>query len=512
MSRTAGTVLKALLGTVLVAGLVLVAANVVFGVALPGAGEDRPDTDSAGPSSASNGTGGASPDDGTNGDGSNGGQSGSNSQSREVTYSVSHADVVQRNYTTVLRESFEFWEAEGRNPERLDFVYTTDADDSDIHVAFTGIIEECQGDRSGGTFSFCSVETDTDQSRVRVSGVYEPAGMEALLRNVAGQYAGHDSPSEFEGVPDLSTARLQFLDPWPTEETVTVNLSVESGSDRDWGALVGEGLDYWQANQDRYATYTQDLVFDPDAPDAEVTVSIVEDITQCGVHDDPDVEPLGCADRYNRSLLADETVRVRVESGWDDATTLQTLKHEFGHVYGLTHGEGPVGIMNATYSDARTVPEPNVSERANPFGSDGIDVAVDYGSFSAVESDVRQQVRHAVEYYDRGGGGTVDPAVEIRLHDDPETADIVVRKGQITRCSDGDTGSCGQLSRSNTDSDPAWEYYTRQEISLRGIDTATVGWHVGYWMGFSVATADSQSELPPPFGESDYEHVRNWWK
>jgi hypothetical protein len=411
----------------------------------------------------------------------------------------------------VVRQSFAFWERGDRNPEDLDFAYTTDRNGSDIHIGFTGRITECRGQRSEGTFAFCSA--DGDRSRLLVAGVYRTGSMEAILRTVAGQYAGHEEPARFEGVPDLSSERLRFVDPWPTEETVTVNLSVRSGEDRDWEPLVRAGIDYWQGEGSQHATYSQEMVFDPDAADADITVTVVEEIPECGIHEGTETRALGCAGRYNTSVLAGETVPVQIETGWDDRTTVQTVKHEFGHVYGLTHDDEPTSIMNATYSEAATAPETNVSDRINPFGPGPVDVFVDTDSFSAPASAVRAQVRHAVEYYDAGADGAVDPSVDVRLHDDRETADVVVESGDLSVCSSaGDVGSCGILSRRNTDFDPAWEYYERQNVTLSGVETETIGWHTGYWLGFSVAAAETESELPAPFRETDPEHKRDWWK
>lgn len=267
-----------------------------------------------------------------------------------LTYSVTYADAVRRNYTPVVGAAFAFWEQSGRNPENRTFVRVSDPEDADIRLRFTGVIAECRGERTDGSYHFCS---RADNRTVRVAGVYEQGEMERLLRYLAGQYAGHENPEAFEGVPDLSTARLLYLDPWPTEETVTVNLSVEVDGDRDWAPLVRAGIDYWQTNQERYGNYTQGFEFRPNASEAAVTVAIVEDIRRCGVEETGDA--LGCADRYNRSLLARDTVDVRIEAGWDDRTTLQTVKHEFGHVYGRNHGEEPMPLMEPRYDNATRV-------------------------------------------------------------------------------------------------------------------------------------------------------------
>ena len=268
-----------------------------------------------------------------------------------LTYSVAHVEAVRRNYTAVAETAFAFWERADRNPENRTFVRVSDPADADIRLRFVDRITECRGETTDGSYHFCS---RGDSRTVRVAGLYEPAEMRQILRYLGGQYAGHENPGRFEGVTDLSTARLPYIDPWPTAETVTVNLSVEVEDDRDWVPLVREGIDYWQANQDRYGNYTQDFEFRPNASEAAVTVAIVEDINQCGVEDGV-TEALGCADRYNRSLLARDTVDVRIEAGWDDRTTIRTVEHEFGHVYGRAHGQEPMPLMEPRYDNATRV-------------------------------------------------------------------------------------------------------------------------------------------------------------
>ena len=48
------------------------------------------------------------------------------------------------------------------------------------------------------------------------------------------------------------------------------------------------------------------------------------------------------------------------------------------------------------------------------------------------------------------------------------------------------------------DVDRALEYYTNYGITVSGIDSKAVGWHVGYWLGRGMGVTDP-SELAPPF-------------
>lgn len=90
-----------------------------------------------------------------------------------------------------------------------------------------------------------------------------------------------------------------------------------------------------------------------------------------------------------------------------------------------------------------------------------------------------------------------------------QTANISIAASR-NPCGDGDAGSCGLVYGSDPDGDRALEFYNRQEILLKDIDIDAMGWHVGYWLGFSIASADDRSELPKPFQDADYDDRRDW--
>jgi hypothetical protein len=143
----------------------------------------------------------------------------------------------------------------------------------------------------------------------------------------------------------------EFADPWPAQEPVTVHVVNEAAPDRDVEPLVAETLRWWEQADDAHGNYTTDWEL-VDDPDADVTVSLVVAVADCGDHENP-TSLLGCGPVLDGETLADGDEHVRVRSGFSDATTLLILKHEFGHLYGRSHGMSPDPVMAARLPTTR---------------------------------------------------------------------------------------------------------------------------------------------------------------
>jgi len=198
---------------------------------------------------------------------------------------------------------------------------------------------------------FCVDGQDGAASRSRPANVtispgLTAAGSEAATRAALAQLTGADEQSATPEVP-----AAPFATPWPGSDPVTVTIENEVAPDREFEPLVAETLRWWEARDDRWGNYTTDwrLV---DGPDADVTVTFVDRVRSCGDHSDPG-SLLGCAPVLDPSTPADADERVRIRGGFTDETTLHVLKHEFGHVYGRSHGEAPAEIMDATIPTTR---------------------------------------------------------------------------------------------------------------------------------------------------------------
>ncbi|MFT4891951.1 MAG: hypothetical protein ACI9YT_002889 [Halobacteriales archaeon] len=297
---------------------------------------------------------------------------------------------------------------------------------------------------------------------------------------------------------DDATGRI-----WP-DEPIVVAVEDVTGGGRDFPPLVRAALDYWEGNASRYAGYPVEFVLDPDATDPDVEIRIVRDITDC----DGPGDTIGCAPYVTARERIDRPVTVQVVAGLSDESTVHVIKHELGHVFGLDHGDAPRDVM-APGTLVTTLPQPNATERAVPWKDDTLTVHVNDSGVTERDA-VRDQIRHAVRYYDRGAGGTVPGNVSFEFVDDPERADVVISFPDEMPCGEGD-GSCGRRIGVDEDGDGALEYYTRLEISLIDVDVQATGWHVGYWLGFAFGFEEA-SDWPEPLGNASADERRSdWW-
>lgn len=163
-------------------------------------------------------------------------------------------------------------------------------------------------------------------------------GYESAAAVALGRLAGTERPLARAGLPDPA-----FADPWPASDPVTVTIENDVDPDRDVESLTREAIAYWEANDERWGTYTADWKLVEES-DADVTIAFVEEVESCGDHPSPG-DLIGCAPVRTPDNLADGDERVRVVGGYDDETTLLILKHEIGHLYGVSHDEGPTDVM-----------------------------------------------------------------------------------------------------------------------------------------------------------------------
>lgn len=298
--------------------------------------------------------------------------------------------------------------------------------------------------------------------------------------------------------------------PWRSE-TVTVAVRNGVNQSRDVTPLVDETLAYWNEHADEYGDYSVEFVSTPNARGADVTVELVPRISECGDHDAEST--VGCAALLESGTVADRPERVAVVAGYTNDSTREILRHEFGHLLGIEHGEEPMPTMKAL-SKHTYLSQPDATSRTLPWRSSDLSVYVDGRNWTTLERrHAREQVEHALQYYEDGAEGHVPANVTFELTENESAANVVISWPDSLPCtSRGDhSGSCGNIWGYSTDADEALEYYSTLSIRLGRVDHEAIGWHVGYWLASGFGLTDD--ELPPPWVDPDYETSHGeWWE
>lgn len=318
-----------------------------------------------------------------------------------------------------------------------------------------------------------------------------------------------DSQSD-ENTPTSNTTTAPSREnPWG-KRTLTMAIKNENGNDRAFKPLVQNALAYWEENSRQYAGYSVNYRL-TNAANPDVNISFVSVIENCGGK--KHVE--GCAPFIRSSEQVNQlgTVQVQIRDDYTNESTTQLLIHEFGHTLGLDHDDAPKDIM-AAESDLTARAKPNVTERAVPWDHSTLTVAIDSATVpEGKRRAVNQQVKTALDYYTRGAAGTVPDRVSFRRVSNTENADIVVRFSQDPPC-DIVSGSCSIASGYNLDTDDALEMYHQTVITLKNVDTDTIGWHVANRIGADAFGFDESSDFPTPLRDTAPLDVRQsrWWE
>lgn len=297
--------------------------------------------------------------------------------------------------------------------------------------------------------------------------------------------------------------------PWGKEK-VAVTVDNRANQSRDVTPLVNQTLAYWNEYASEYGDYDVTFTLSEDDRDADIVVKYVDYIPECGTLDTETT--VGCAPLLKSHSTVDRQETVEVVAGYSDGSTVGILKHEFGHVLGIEHGEEPMPTMKAL-SRHTYLSQPDAHERALPWRNSTLSVYVNMKNMTYSQT-AREQIQHALEYYEDGAEDAVPDNVSFVVVEDEATANIRISSPTAVTCGQNrDTdASCGRTWGYDTDTDDALEYYSQAEITVaQRAEVDLVGWYVGYWLAYAFGL--SEEELPEPFVDADHETASGeWWE
>ncbi|MFC6992419.1 hypothetical protein ACFQH3_12080 [Haladaptatus sp. GCM10025707] len=290
--------------------------------------------------------------------------------------------------------------------------------------------------------------------------------------------------------------------PWQ-QETIAVAIAQPNSDGRDYRPLVRDALDYWELNSSTYTEFDVEFELVEYPKQADVIIEFHLTVSSCGYQTTEKL--LGCAPVYSPERTFPIPTRVSIEAGYVNSTTIEIIKHELGHTLGLRHQSSPPFMEASGYATRLTMP--NATERRIPYKEETVTVYIDYSDVrDGIQYSYENAIQHALDYYNDGAGGTEPESLELKVVDNPEDANIVIRIADDRRDRFEDIRVFGY----DEDSDPELEYYNNATIVVNGYSSPDTGWIVGYYLGYALG-ATSADELAPPFRDGEIDDG-NWWK
>lgn len=309
-----------------------------------------------------------------------------------------------------------------------------------------------------------------------------------------------ETPTGTELDPSKSDTSLQPANPWG-KSTLTVGVVHSASSWRNVTGSVAEALDYWEQHDSTYGRYQVDYDLHPNASDPDIIVRYVTDVSVCG---SPNRDRgAGFAPRITAEHPPQPPEYVCVRTGFNEASTTHILKHEFGHLLGINHGETPRDLMSTEYEYLQ-IPRPTPALRAASIPRENLSVFVDRSTIFARRDHVaKRQLERVFEYYETGAAETIG-RVNLTKIQDRDAADVVIRFPRHSPCDRTLAGSCAKLGE-RPDGHP------QLDVSITTTHEDTFGWHAGFWLGFALG-AERHEELPAPFRNASFDdRHREWW-
>lgn len=399
-------------------------------------------------------------------------------------------------YLEAVRNAADYWESQGTDMD-LQFRVGTGLTGADIVVDYrprAGCLDE---DGIYCTDTVAPGVNEVGATEMTIAGGYTAETTEYIIRAAFAEMLSADAPTAPDGYVGFTV--YENRDPWPEPGPVVVGIN-QSLADRNMTPLVRDAIDYWDAQNISVKNYTVEFSVEPNATDPDLIVRFENNISVCGY--EVSNNAVGCADTLNQQSRRDSPAEVRIETGYTRADTLETIKHEFGHIHGRLHGQEPMPLMSATSVVNRTA-QPNATERSIPWQSDTLQIYIDISSFGPDGEDgLEEQISNTLTYFN-DGRGAVPESVTIERTNNRSEADIVVTSAPV----EDDYVANRTVYGRSTDTDPELEYYTNASVTIDpAVQIDEVGWYVGYYLD-SFVNPDEQSE---PFDPSAKDRD-DWW-
>lgn len=284
--------------------------------------------------------------------------------------------------------------------------------------------------------------------------------------------------------------------PW-NASTLTVAVDAPPHDPRNYTRFVANTTAYWEQHDASYGDYQVNYAVSPDAANPDIIARFRSDVACNGTG-------AGCSFTLHGTGTAQEPEFVRVTTRYTADWTRRILRHEFGHLLGIDHGESPMPIMGEDLEHAMP--------RSLPWGRDRVTVYANLTAprsrlhvedpTSRVERLRRIDPRERRVYRDelRDSLEALGRVTETRfvVVDDRSRADVVVglRFGFVGT-SDGDAvplepggdgwslASRGRTDRflNETGAKRVSTYHV--EVGVRAPPEA-FAWHVGHWLSRAI--------------------------
>lgn len=259
----------------------------------------------------------------------------------------------------------------------------------------------------------------------------------------------------------------EATNPWG-KQVVTVTVRSESRANVQMGAVVKDAIGYWNGEGAEYTDYPVTFEYRQDAKNPDVAVIPVESINDCGIEGGG--LTLGCAPILEKYDDADNFEIIRVVPGLTYKSTLEVVKHEFGHVVGKRHGDEPMPLMEAR-TNATRPPVPDATERDYSFRKSNVSIYSD----GAISKD---ELERAVQYLNDPSNTPSPDNLNLEIASSKYDADIVVEEGE---CQNIDEGSCARYHGYDYDGRGEFDWYTNATITIDNLDEEVVAWHASHW-------------------------------